>query len=109
MVRTREQARQVAAEAKVGLTDLYGPRLQAVYLFGSGARDELGPDSDVDIAVVLDQVRNTFEEHERISDLGSRLSLDTGCVVSFFVTSRSAMDQGRFSIHRQIRSEGLPA
>ncbi|MFP4248886.1 MAG: nucleotidyltransferase domain-containing protein, partial [Armatimonadota bacterium] len=41
-------------ELKRELEALYGDRLRGVYLFGSHARGEAGPDSDVDVAVVLD-------------------------------------------------------
>jgi predicted nucleotidyltransferase len=54
MVTTRQQALEIAARARQGLAEIYGNRLRGVYLYGSGARDELTPDSDIDIAVILD-------------------------------------------------------
>jgi predicted nucleotidyltransferase len=47
---------QLLTEIKNGLDRMYGGRLQGVYLFGSRARGEGAPDSDVDILVVLDEV-----------------------------------------------------
>ena len=48
---------------------IYGDRLRGVYLYGSGARDQLTPDSDIDIAVILDAAPDRFAEHERTSEL----------------------------------------
>ena len=36
------------------LREIYGPRLKRLILFGSQARGEATPDSDVDVLVVLD-------------------------------------------------------
>jgi predicted nucleotidyltransferase len=38
------------------LQEHFGTRLQALILFGSHARGDAGPDSDVDVAVVLDRI-----------------------------------------------------
>ncbi len=46
---------EIAAKVRAGLEKIYGPRLRGVYLYGSAARDELTSESDIDIAVVLDE------------------------------------------------------
>ena len=48
------------------------------------ARDQLTPDSDIDIAVILDALPDRFAEHERTSELGAALSLEYDTVVLFF-------------------------
>jgi predicted nucleotidyltransferase len=75
MVTTRQQALEIAAKARRDLDALYGDRLRGVYLCGSGARDQLTPDSDIDIAVILAAIPNRFAEHERTIHLGADLSL----------------------------------
>ncbi|MEN6338163.1 MAG: nucleotidyltransferase domain-containing protein [Phycisphaerales bacterium] len=107
MVTTRQQALEIAAKVRAGLEKIYGPRLRGVYLYGSGARDQLTPDSDVDIAVVLDEVDDS--EHERASQLGCDLSLEYDTLVSFLFVSEADFQKGRFAIHRIIRKEGIAA
>jgi len=61
------------------------PRIEAAYLLGSAARNEMHPGSDVDIAVIpvkeieIDDVARVL--------LGSELSFATGCTVDLGVMS----------------------
>jgi predicted nucleotidyltransferase len=109
MVSTRQEALTIASEVKAELTKIYGPRLRAVYLYGSAARDQLGPDSDIDIAVILDHIENNSLERRRTSGLGSALSLAHNTLVSFFFSDEADLKTGRFAIHRFINEEGVPA
>ncbi|MGD8786486.1 MAG: nucleotidyltransferase domain-containing protein [Phycisphaerales bacterium] len=109
MVKTREQAMEIATLARNRLHDIYGQRLRAVYLYGSAARDRLTPDSDIDIAVILDKIANRFEEHKRTSKLGSDISLDHNTVVLFFFAEEKDLQTDRFAIHRAIKTEGIRA
>lgn len=109
MVTTKEQALEIAAKARQGLAGIYGDRLRAVYLYGSGARDQLTPDSDIDIAVILDAIPDRFAEHERTSELGADLSLEYDTVVLFFFAEEADLNTGRFGIHRAIKEEGIVA
>ena len=109
MVATREQALEIAAKVRNELEKLYGQRLCGVYLYGSAARDQLTPDSDIDIAVILDKIPNRFDEHKRTSKLGSNISLDHNAVVLFFFAEERDFETGRFAIHKAIKEEGIRA
>ena len=109
MVATREQALEIASKVRIELEKLYGQRLRGVYLYGSAARDQLTPDSDIDIAVVLDKLSNTYAELKRTSQLGSDLCLETSALVMFLFVDETDLRNGRFSIHRAIKEEGIPA
>jgi predicted nucleotidyltransferase len=109
VVTTASQALEIAGRARQGLEMLYGARLRGVYLYGSGARDQLTVDSDIDIAVILDEIPNRFAEHERTSKLAADLSLEYGTVVLFFFAGASDFQAGRFAIHRAIKEEGVAA
>ena len=107
MVSTREEALKLAVRTRMELEKIYGPRLRGVYLYGSAARNELHEDSDIDIAIILDEISSTFDEHDQTSSLGSRLSLEKNTLVSFFLASEADFDRGRFAIHRMIKKEGI--
>ena len=109
MVTTKEKALTIASKTRRVLEEIYGERLRGVYLYGSAARDQLTPDSDIDIAIILDEIQNRFEEHERTSQLGSDVSLEYNTLVSFLFASEADYRKGRFAVHRTIREEGIRA
>jgi len=109
MVATRQQALEIAGKVREDLERLYGERLRGVYLYGSAARDQLTPDSDIDIAIVLDKVKSAYEEIEYTGQLGSDVSLEYDTLVTFLFISEDDYNKGRFAIHRNIKEEGIAA
>ena len=71
----------VARAVAVDLRELYGERLKDVILFGSQARGDADPESDIDLMVVLDRVESRWEEIRRMSDILGRHSLENDTVV----------------------------
>ena len=55
----------ILTRLKKELTDLYGDRLQHLTLFGSQARGDAEPGSDIDVLVVLKSPVNPGEEIKR--------------------------------------------
>ena len=108
MVTTKEKALTIASKTRRVLDEIYGERLRGVYLYGSAARDQLTPDSDIDIAIILDEIQSRFEEHERTSQLGSDVSLEENTLVTFLFISEADFREGLFTIHRMIKREGVP-
>ncbi len=109
MVATREQALEIAVRAREDLKRIYGKRLRGVYLYGSAARDQLTPDSDIDIAIILDKLTDRYAELKRTSKIGSDLILETSTLVMFLFVDEIDFRNGRFSIHRAIKEEGIQA
>ena len=106
---TREQALEVAGKVRNELEKLYDKRLRSVYLYGSAARDQLTPDSDIDIAIILDKVKSAYEEIEFTGQLGSDVSLEYDTLLTFLFISEDDYNKGRFAIHRNIKEEGIAA
>ena len=74
--------RAAVLEAKARLEALYGDRLVRVVLYGSHARGDARPDSDVDLLVVLHEPYDAYPEGKRISALRLQLSTRYGVDVS---------------------------
>jgi type I restriction enzyme S subunit len=104
---TRQEVMEIAAKARAGLKAIYGERLRGVYLFGSWARGEGNEDSDVDIAVVLDEVPNSFIEIERTGDLFSTLGLDAGVLVSRVFIPEQDFRAERYALYGAVQREGV--
>lgn len=73
-----EIAREVAAD----LRRLYGDRLRGVLLFGSWARGDAHPESDLDLLVVLDRVDSPWDELKSMDEVLDRHSVQHETVVS---------------------------
>lgn len=71
----------VAAYGKA-VADAYGPRLTGLYLFGSRARGDHRPDSDVDLAVVLTTLDGSaVVEKMKLIDLAFDALTDAGVMI----------------------------
>jgi len=69
----------------------YGPRLVDILVFGSRARGDARPDSDVDLAVILEDGDWRFWDEKRLlTDLGYDALLEPGLWIQAWPVSRSA-------------------
>jgi len=101
--------KKILSELRNKLQALYGDKLAHVVLFGSHARGDADPDSDIDVLVVLQGKMNTGEEIQRTGEIVAGLSLENDAVISCVF-----MDEDRFlhkngPLLRNIRKEGIAA
>jgi len=110
MPQTIENQQQLAIllqELKASLVNLYGDRLFAMILFGSQARGEATPDSDIDVMAVLNDPVNVAEEIYRMSDIRYRFLNDYGELVSIIPTNKSKFLASTSSLIRVVKREGI--
>ena len=100
--------KQIARDVARDLRRLYGERLRKVILFGSWARGDAHPESDIDLLIVLDSFDSSWVEHERMSDILYRHSLDNDTVVSGHVVSERDFAVAQRPVLIRIRAEGQP-
>lgn len=84
----------------------YGPRLEGIHLFGSRARGDFRPLSDVDIAVVVaGAASETLDERVALYDLAYDLLLETGAEIQpWLFDAREWVDPSRSVTGNLIRS-----
>lgn len=93
---------------KALLSDRIG--LHSLILFGSRARGDADPDSDLDILVVLDS-QPTDSGRDLISDCAWEAGFEYGLVVVPIVFTRQEWEEGpeRYSLLCQaVQAEGIP-
>lgn len=90
-----------------GLEKLLGPRLQAVYLYGSHARGEARPDSDIDVLIVVDRDINHLELLEQSAPVVCSLSLEHEVVISPIFISRERFEKEMTPFLLNIRREAV--
>lgn len=105
---TNSDLSTLLAALRKGLADIYGARLRRVLLFGSHARGEAQAESDIDIAVVLEDFDDPLAEIELASELLAEFCLRHGQVVTLLPIREREYLIARFPIHMNLRREGVP-
>lgn len=99
-------ATRIAELAAAELRGLYGDRLVQVVLYGSQARGEAGPESDIDLLVVLRDMDSPWEEFRRMDGLLWRLSLEYDVTLSALPVTEPQFDQSGKPVLIEARSHG---
>ncbi len=84
-------------------------KLDRIILFGSRARGDAEPDSDMDVLVILDEPVSQ-QSHEEVSDAAWEAGFDAGIVVVPVVVSRDRWENGPDGaslLAMAVREEGL--
>lgn len=92
-----------------GLERLYGDRFEGLYLFGSRARGEEALDSDVDLAVVLDEVVDYGREIRRTSELVASLALEHDVSISCVFVSSVDWERIEGPFLENVRGDAIAA
>ena len=92
---------------KEHLTQLYGDQLVHLTLFGSQARGDQKPESDIDVLVVLHSLVNPGEEIKRTGKIVASLSLNHDVVISCLFMDETHYKTRNTALLRNIRKEGV--
>lgn len=91
------------------LQTLYGPRLQAVVLYGSYARGSQTKDSDVDVAIVLKGYVSPMREIDRMAGIVTDLNLEYATLHSVYPVSAADYQSRHSPLLINVRREGIAA
>ncbi|MCA9997743.1 MAG: nucleotidyltransferase domain-containing protein [Anaerolineales bacterium] len=106
--RTNTHLTIVLAELRREFSQLYGSRLVELILYGSQARGEAAPDSDIDVMVVLSGEVDPWVEIERGGKITAALSLKHDVVIScVYMPTNRFMNDKHSPLLRNVRREGI--
>ena len=97
----------ILTELRHRLEVLYGERLVRLVLFGSQARGDAEPGSDIDVLVVLKSPVNPGQEISRTSEITAALSLQYDEVISRTFISADHYATKRSPLLINVRREGV--
>lgn len=89
------------------LDGLYGERLVNVILFGSQARNEAQPDSDIDVLVVLRGEVDAWTEIKRTGEGVAQLCLDYSVVICGIFIAETQFQAQQTALLRNVNQEGV--
>jgi len=103
-----KKVRAILADLRRRLQALYGPRLAALVLYGSHARDEAAPGSDIDVLVALTGPVSPCAEIARTAEIVSDVSLEHGETVACAFVSQDQYAREQSPLLLNVRRAGVP-
>ena len=103
-----EQLRTLLTQLRSRVEALYGPRLVRLMLFGSQARGDAEPGSDIDVLVVLEGPVRMGEEIARTGEIASGMSLENNVVISCTFIAADRFEREESPLMINVRREGVP-
>ncbi len=86
-----------------------GHRFAGLWLYGSQARGDASPSSDIDLVLLLNGMDRPGREIDRISDILADLNLKYGALVSILPFEESQLTQAKGPFWRNVIREGRAA
>ena len=97
----------VLRQCRARLKAHYGDRLAAVVLYGSEARGEATPDSDIDLLVLLHGPFERLKELRAIVDVLYPLQLESNRLLSARPAAVKDYERGSLQLYRNAKRDGI--
>ena len=104
---TESPIKDILQELKDGLKKRYGRKLKSMMLFGSYARGEQRGESDIDIAIILEDFSHACSEIERTGDIVSSLSLKFDTLISLVPIKENDWRKRKTALISNIKRDGI--
>jgi len=107
MITMPEDLQDILIALREELQSTLGSRLEAIYLYGSRARGEARPDSDIDILIVVHGEHDYLELLERVAPVVCGLSLEHDVVISPAFISIERFEHEQIPFVLNVRREAV--
>ena len=100
---------QILGELSTELKALYRERFIGLWLYGSQARGDASPESDIDVPLVLTRLDRRALEIDRYAGILADLNLRHGVLLSVIPVAQSQLLEASGPFWRNARAEGIAA
>lgn len=101
------QATEVMGEIRPRLTTAFGRRLRGVIFYGSRARGNAAPDSDLDLMVLLEGPVRLGRDLDAIVHALQPLQMELDCAIHTMPVDIRDFEAQQFGIYRKVQEEGV--
>jgi len=98
---------EVIQNCQATLKCYYGSQLKGMILYGSTARDQAGPASDIDVLVLLSKPFDYLRELHRIVELLYPIQLESEQLISAKPAALDEFERGSIQLYRTAKREGM--
>lgn len=98
---------ELMTEIRARLTKAHGRRLKGIVLYGSEARGDAGPDSDIDLLVLLEGPIDLARDLDANLDAVYPLALEVGRRISAIPTDIEEYERVWCPLYENARREGV--
>ncbi len=102
-----KKERQAIKELVEGLKKLCGNNLTRIILYGSKARGDSTEDSDIDIMIVLKEIKNKREEKEKISNFCWEICYKYDLLIAETIKTEQEYENSITPLLLNVRKEGI--
>ena len=109
-MRTNLEVRKIIAEVSISMASLFPQNQIEAILFGSYARGDAEPGSDIDVLILVDASRQDISaQNWQVGDMAAELLLNYGVVVSPIVENRDYFNRNMnvLPFYRNVDREGV--
>ena len=104
---TGDKLEKITGVLSAELSRLLGDRLVGIYLYGSQARGDAKPDSDIDVLVVVSGTFDYFGLVEETGQMVADLSLDNDTVIALAFVSEEDYKNRHTPLLMNARQEAI--
>lgn len=98
---------EVIKKCKIALEDFYGSDFKGLVLYGSVARNQNEPWSDIDFLVLLSKSFNYFSEVRKIIGILYPIQLESENLISAKPVFYHDFERGIIQLYRNAKKEGI--
>lgn len=98
---------EVVKKCRMALERHYGSQCKGLVLYGSMARNQTSPMSDIDLLVLLSEPFDYFQELRQIIDVLYPIQLESDQLISAKPALLDEFEQGSIRLYRNAKREGV--